>query len=282
MIHIVDGRYVPHLPGCRYAAAATSVALHAFAVSVVILAASSIHQQLTAARLQAAATTTIPLEHLVFIVRESPGFMAGGGGGGNRQSAPIRRAEAPGADPITLRIAVPVSVKGQDDVIPSLPALVLDAKPLASGREEQLGLPMGGVSIGTSLGPGTGGGVGEGVGPGIGPGRGPGLGDGSGGNTGGDAYRVGGSVTSPRVILEVKPTYTNRAMLARIEGSVMLDLIVRANGIPTNIRVTRSLDPDGLDGEAVRAASQWRFEPGRLNGAPVDVVVSIVLDFHLR
>jgi TonB family protein len=280
MIHIVDGRYVSHLTGHCYAAAATSVALHAFAVSMVMLAATSIHQQLAAAKTQA--TTPIPLEHLVFIVRESPGPTAGGGGGGNRQSAPIRRAEAPGTDTMTLRIARPVSVNGRDDVVPSLPALVLDAKPLASGREEQLGLPMGGVSIDTSLGPGTGGGVGEGIGTGIGPGRGPGLGEGSGGGTGGRAYRVGGSVTPPRVTLEVKPTYTNRAMLDRIEGSVMLELIVRANGIPTDIRVTRSLDPNGLDGQAVRAASQWRFEPGRLNGAPVDVVVSIVLDFHVR
>jgi protein TonB len=281
MIHIVEGRYVSHQPGCRYAAAGTSVALHAFVVSIVILATTSLHQQLMAAKTLVTATP-IPLEHLVFIVRESPGPTAGGGGGGNRQSAPIRRAEAPGTDSMTLRIARPVSVKGQDDVIPSLPALVLDAKPLASGREEQLGLPMGGVSIGTSLGPGTGGGVGEGNGTGIGPGRGPGLGAGSDGGIGGRGYHAGGSVTSPRVLLEVKPTYTNRAMLARIEGSVMLELIVRANGIPANIRVTRSLDPDGLDGEAVRAASQWRFEPGRLNGTPVDVVVSIVIDFHVR
>jgi periplasmic protein TonB len=112
--------------------------------------------------------------------------------------------------------------------------------------------------------------------------RGPGLNDGSGGGTGGRAYRAGGSVTPPRVIREVKPTYTNRAMLGRIEGSVMLELIVRANGIPTNIRVTRSLDPDGLDGEAARAASQWLFEPGRLNGTPVNVVASILIDFHIR
>lgn len=281
MIHIVDGPCVSHLPGRRYTAAATSVALHVFAVSIVMLAATSIHQQLTAAKAQAT-MTQIPLEHLVFIVRESSGPAAGGGGGGNGQSAPIRRAEAPGTDRMTLRIARPVSVHGRDDVVPAFPAVVLDAKPLASGREEQLGLPLGGGSIGTSLGPGTGGGVGEGIGTGIGPGRGPGLGDGSGGGTGGRAYQAGGSVTSPRVILEVKPTYTNRAMLDRIEGSVMLEVIVRANGIPTNIRVTRSLDPDGLDGEAVRAASQWRFEPGRLNGTPVDVVVSIQIDFHIR
>jgi protein TonB len=183
---------------------------------------------------------------------------------------------------MTLRIARPVSIQGEDDVIASLPGLVLDARPLASGSAEQLGLPTGGVSIGTSLGPGTGGGVGDGVGTGLGGGRGPGVGEGSGGGIGGGPYRGGGSVTPPRVILEVKPIYTNRAMLDRIEGSVLLELIVRANGVPTNIRVTRSLDPDGLDAEAVRAASQWRFQPGRLNGVPVDVVATIQIDFHIR
>jgi protein TonB len=281
MVHIVEGRYVSPLPGRGYSAATTSLVIHTLFITTAIFAAMSIRQHATAEKLPAAMAQT-PSEHLVFIARESPGPVAGGGGGGNRQTAPIRRAEAPGADPVTLRIAKAVSVDGRDDVMPSLPALVLDARPLASGRVEQVGLPMGGVSIGTSLGPGTGGGVGEGLGTGIGPGRGPGLGDGSGGGTGGLAYRAGGSVTPPRVILQVKPTYTNRAMLDRIEGSVMLELTVRANGIPTKIRVTRSLDPDGLDGEAVRAASQWRFEPGRLNGTPVDVVVSIQLDFHLR
>ena len=177
MIHIVDGRYDSRLPGRGRTAAAISVALHAFAVTVGILATTSIHQPVTPAKAQQAAATQTPLEHLVFIVRESPGPAAGGGGGGgNRQSAPIRRAEAPGTDRITLRVAQPVSIEGRTDVIPSLPALILDAKPLASGTVDQPGLPTGGVSIGTSLGPGSGGGVGDGAGAGIGPGRGPGLG----------------------------------------------------------------------------------------------------------
>lgn len=281
MTHIVDGCHASHLPRHGSLAATISLAMHTLVVSIVILGTTAVQQRGTTTKPQV--TTTQPsFEHLVFIVRESPAPLGGGGGGGNRQRAPIRRAEAPGADRMTLRIARPVSVQGRDEVLPSLPALVLDAKPLSSGKEEQLGLPMGGVSIGASLGPGVGGGVGEGIGTGIGPGRGPGLGDGSGGGTGGGPYRAGGSVTPPRVILEVRPTYTNRAMTDRIEGSVMLEVIVRASGIPTNIRVTRSLDPNGLDGEAVRAASQWRFEPGRLNGKPVDVVASIQVDFHIR
>jgi periplasmic protein TonB len=159
---------------------------------------------------------------------------------------------------------------------------MLDAIPLAAGVEEHLGLPSGDLFAGTSLGPGVGGGVGEGVGTGIGGGRGPGIGEGSGGGIGGGVYRAGGLVTPPRVITEVRPTYTNRAMVDHISGSVVLELIVRSNGVPSNIRVVRSLDPGGLDQEAVKAASQWRFEPGRLNGVPVDVIVVLQVDFHIR
>src|SRR5262249_23129301 len=155
-------------------------------------------------------------------------------------------------------------------------------KPLASGNVEQLGLPSGGVPAGASLGPGSGGGVDDGVGVGLGPGRGDGVGQGIDKGIGSGPYRAGGGGAAPRGLREVKPAYTNRAMMARLEGTVLLELIVRANGLPSNIRVIRSIDPGGLDEEAVRATSQWRFEPGRLNGAPVDVLVSVAIDFHVR
>jgi protein TonB len=229
-----------------------------------------------------ASTAPLELTHLVFIAREAPTSARGGGGGGNRQAAPIRRAHAKGQDQATLRVATPVSASGPDEKPSPLPALVLDAAPLSSGWMDQIGLPAGGVEFGTSLGPGSGGGVGEGAGTGIGSGAGPGLGPGSGGGTGGGVYRVGGGVTPPRVITEIKPAYTNRAMVERIEGTVVLELIVGANGWPSNIRVVRSIDPDGLDEEAVRAASQWRFAPGRLNGTPVDVLVTIEVAFRIR
>jgi outer membrane biosynthesis protein TonB len=41
------------------------------------------------------------------------------------------------------------------------------------------------------------------------------------------------------------------------------------------------LDP-GLDQQAIAAAAQWRFEPGRLAGTPVDVLVTLFLDFSIR
>ena len=70
-------------------------------------------------------------------------------------------------------------------------------------------------------------------------------------------------------------------MRAKIQGSVLLEIIVQRDGTPRDIRVVRSLDR-GLDREAVIAVEQWRFGPGRLNGAPVDVLVTIVMDFRIH
>ncbi len=61
----------------------------------------------------------------------------------------------------------------------------------------------------------------------------------------------------------------------------MLEVIVTADGCASQIRIVRSLDA-GLDEEGVAAVAQWRFEPGRLGGAPVDVLVTIMLDFTIR
>jgi periplasmic protein TonB len=220
--------------------------------------------------------------HMVFIVRDESLLSGGGGGGGNRQAGPIRHAEAVGLDKTTVHVARPalssLSVAGTAPA----PALLLDAVPLASGTRDQVGLLVGGVSSGTSTGPGSGGGAGEGVGTGIGPGRGPGIGPGTGGGIGGGAYRPGGSVTSPRVIAKVAPKYTDDALQRRIQGTVELELVVKQDGRPADIRVVRSLDPGGLDERAVEAAAQWRFEPGHLAGTPVDVVVTVMLDFWIQ
>ena len=145
------------------------------------------------------------VRHVVFLAPEVPRIGGGGGGGGNQQPGPIRRAQGIGSDPMTLRVrkgpsttAVPVTPASAPAVedIPPLPSIVLDAKPLASGLFDQIGLPTGGVMSGTSTGPGSGGGVGTGIGTGIGSGRGPGLGPGSGGGTGGGVYRPGGAVSA--------------------------------------------------------------------------------------
>ena len=229
------------------------------------------------------------VRHIVFLAPDLQRVGSGGGGGGNRQPEPIRQAQGVGRDTITLRVqrrpapTAPVMAAAAPVVADTpVPAIVLDAKPLASGLFEQLGLPTGGVMSGTSTGPGSGGGVGTGTGTGLGSGRGPGMGPGSGGGTGGGIYRAGGAVSAPRLIKEVKPRYTSEALRNRIQGSVVLEAVVTDDGCASQIRVVRSLDAGGLDKEAVAAVAQWRFEPGRLGATPVNVLVTIVLDFILR
>jgi len=286
VLHIVDfGSRVATLPETRWPRALTpfvcAASLHV-AVAFAVVAAFP-HRT---SRVVAAVGTSVTVESevirdIVFIPRD-PIPSGGGGGGGNLQAAPIRHAKAVGSDAITLRVSKPTSTAGTATETTEWPEVLLDVRPLASGNVDEVGLPVGGVSYGTSTGPGTGGGVGEGVGTGIGPGRGPGIGDGSGGGTGGGVYHPGGSVTSPRVITEVKPTYTNSALTQKIQGAIVIELIVRSNGRPSDIRIVRSLDPGGLDEQAIIAASQWRFEPGRLSGKPVDVIVTVLLDFWIR
>jgi TonB family protein len=168
-----------------------------------------------------------------------------------------------------------------DDHAPA-PGVLLEARPLASGTQEFPGLPDSEVLFGTSLGAGSGTGIGTGAGTGIGSGVGPGVGIGSGGGSGGGIYRPGVNVSSPRVITEVNPKYTEDALSQKIQGSVILEMVVTRDGIPDAIKVIRSLDPGGLDTAAVEAARQWRFAPGRFAGTPVDVRVTLVLDFRIQ
>ena len=227
------------------------------------------------------------VQHLVFLAPEMPRAGSGGGGGGNQQSNPIRRAQGVGTDAVTLRVrerpaqVTPASPPAVENV-PALPSIALDAKPLDSGFFDQLGLPTAAMVSGTSTGPGSEGGVGTGSGTGVGSGRGPGLGPGSGGGTGGGIYRVGGQVSAPRLIKSVNPKYTGEALRNKIQGTVLMEAVVTADGCASQIRIIRSLDPGGLDQEAVNAVVQWRFEPGRLGATPVDVLVTIELHFTVR
>jgi TonB family protein len=90
-------------------------------------------------------------------------------------------------------------------------------------------------------------------------------------------------VTLPRVVSEVKPRYTAEAMRARIEGTVIMTAVIRTDGTPGDIVVTKSLDAEyGLDREAAAALAQWRFEPGRKDEKPVPVLVTIEMHFTLK
>jgi len=226
-----------------------------------------------------AATDSQQLPRMVFILQPAPG--SGGGGGGNRQQQPPSRARAIGDDQLTVPVVRPARRQPAGRVEEPQQQVLLDAKPMGADATMMIGLPEASPSVPFSRGPGSGEGVGGGSGSGIGSGTGPGVGPGSGGGFGGGAYRLGGVVVPPTLLKQVTPKYTANAMRERIQGVVALEVVVDREGIPAAIRVIRSLDP-GLDGEAIVAARQWRFTPGRIGDTPVDVIVTILLDFNVR
>jgi TonB family protein len=96
-------------------------------------------------------------------------------------------------------------------------------------------------------------------------------------------YKPGSGVSLPRVISDVKPYYTPEAMKAKIEGKVVMSVVVLATGDVGDVAITQSLDAEhGLDQEAVEAVRQWKFEPGKRGGEPVAVEVAIEMTFTLK
>lgn len=74
--------------------------------------------------------------------------------------------------------------------------------------------------------------------------------------------------------------YPEEALMAGIEGRLMLSFIVEPDGRTSGIDVIRPLHP-ACDSAAVRALRQTRFVPGRQNGERVPVRMHLPVRFRL-
>ena len=90
-------------------------------------------------------------------------------------------------------------------------------------------------------------------------------------------------MVAPVLKYTVHPKYTSDAMRAKIQGVVEVQAVVMPDGTVNRARITTSLDTVfGLDEQAIIAARQWRFEPGKVDGVPVPVAVTVNLEFRLH
>ncbi len=97
--------------------------------------------------------------------------------------------------------------------------------------------------------------------------------------------RVGQVGVEPPVFTKkVSPKYPKRAIKIKLQGYVVLEAIFRAEGTVEDIKVLRGLGKGkfGFEAEAVEALKQWTFQPGKVNGKPTDVRMTIKLDFVLQ
>jgi TonB family protein len=93
--------------------------------------------------------------------------------------------------------------------------------------------------------------------------------------------RVGGNIRAPRKTVNVPPEYPKRMVEAGLEGQVSVEAVVGIDGRVARARaMTVEAHPD-LAQAAVDAVRQWRFEPTLLNGKPVEVVMTVTVNFSL-
>jgi len=226
----------------------------------------------------------VQLPSLVFMVEPGPG--GGGGGGGDLSPEPVSELKIEGEDQATVAIDVkeedrltfeeeveeieeeePLEEKLEDER--EVEAPVVAQAPDEEDAEGDLEAPE---QLVASAGPRSGNGYGEGEGPGIG--------EGQGGGFGGGAYRLGTGIVPPALLRQVRPSYTDEALARKIQGTVVLEVVILKTGMVGPVRVLRSLDK-GLDLKAIEAVRQWQFKPGMFKSQAVDVIAEITVDFTL-
>jgi len=95
-----------------------------------------------------------------------------------------------------------------------------------------------------------------------------------------DTFRIGPGISTPKPLQQIEPTYSEDARLAHLEGTVVLSIVVGADGLTHDINVVRGLGL-GLDEKAAEAVGKWTFQPGAKDGQPVSVAAVVEVNFHL-
>lgn len=204
----------------------------------------------------------------------------GGGGGGDRN--PLQESKGVAALFNKIQLAPPSVKPPQNPAYPVQPTILgPDELKLLSPDMNKWGNPISPV-INDSNGPGSGNGIGPGNGHGIGPGNGDGFGPGYKEGIG-DGFPVSGMNGYREVACVYCPSaqFSDEAVKAKFEGTVLLSLVVTADGRASDVRVVRGLGM-GLDEQARDAVRKWRFRPSvgpDGKAAAARAIVEVV--FHL-
>ena len=94
------------------------------------------------------------------------------------------------------------------------------------------------------------------------------------------ALRAGQDVPVPSRRKYVAPEYPLDAAAQGIRGIVIMEVLIGEDGRVVTSRVTRSIP--GLDEAALAAVNLWEYEPTKVSGKPVKVLLAQNITFALR
>lgn len=92
-------------------------------------------------------------------------------------------------------------------------------------------------------------------------------------------YRQGGEVTAARALYQPRPVYPRLAIMAHIQGTVVLQAILSTDGSVQDLKVVSGHPL--LVQAALDAVKTWRYQPTLLNSEPVEVLTEIDVNFKL-
>jgi protein TonB len=90
---------------------------------------------------------------------------------------------------------------------------------------------------------------------------------------------VGGAIKPPTRTKQVTPAYPPDAQAAGVQGIVIMEATIGADGKVTDVRVLRSIPL--LDKAAMDAVRQFEYTPTLVNGVAVPVLMTVTVNFTL-
>ena len=96
----------------------------------------------------------------------------------------------------------------------------------------------------------------------------------------GTAVKIGPGISPPKPSAKQEPTYSDEARIAKHQGSVLVSIVIDADGSVRNVKLLRSLG-FGLDEAAYEAVRTWQFQPSMKDGQPLAVSANVELNFRL-
>lgn len=102
----------------------------------------------------------------------------------------------------------------------------------------------------------------------------------AGGGVEGPVY-VTGDMVRPVLLLKGEPEYPRAARQAGLGGRVTLRAVIAEDGSVEAVEVLSSSN-SLFDSSAVDAVRKWRYRPALMNGRPVRVYFSVVVNFIVR
>jgi protein TonB len=83
----------------------------------------------------------------------------------------------------------------------------------------------------------------------------------------------------PRPIKITRPQYPTEAFVKKIEGTVLVEILIDINGSVVRARVKQSIP--ALDAAAIQTVYQWKFAPAVKRGRPVATIALAPVSFRI-